>query len=139
MDQIKKYIGGNIRYNMDNLGAKISLNAELNKSILQSGRDNHHAAITMRDETVEVRCFKSSINVDTIISYIEFVRNIAHTVRNKDIKNLTLEQILESKESPRLDTYIYNLKRRKNLVLDRIVKDKIKQEFMTEDLMSRPF
>lgn len=139
MDQIKKYIGSNLRYDMDKLGAKISLNAELNKSILQNGRHNHHAAITMRDETVEVRCFKSSINVDTIISYIEFVRNIAHTVRNKDIKNLTLEQILESKESPRLDTYIYNLKRRKNLVLDRQVKDKIKQEFKTEDLMSRPF
>ena len=139
MDQIKNRISNNMRHDLDTMGAKISLNAELSKSILQSGRENHHAAITMRDETVEVRCFKSSINVDTIISYIEFVRNIAHTVRNKDIKNLTLEQILESKDSPRLDTYIYNLKRRKNLVLDRKVKDKMKQEFKAEDLVSRPF
>lgn len=139
MDRIKNHIGSNMRYNLDNIGAKISLNAELSKSILLSGRENHHAAITMRDETVEVRCFKSSVNVDTIISYIEFVRNIAHTVRNKDIKNLTLEQILESKDSPRLDTYIYNLKRRKSLALDRKVKDKMKQEFKAEDLVSRPF
>ena len=139
MDQIKNHISNNMRYDLDTMGAKISLNAELSKSILQSGRDNHHAAITMRDETIEVRCFKSSINVDTIISYIEFVRNIAHTVRNKDIKNLTLEQILESKDSPRLDTYIYNLKRHKSLVLDRKVKDKMKQEFKAEDLVSRPF
>lgn len=139
MDQIKNRISNNMRYDLDNMGAKISLNAELSKSVLQNGRENHHAAITMRDETIEVRCFKSSINVDTIISYIEFVRNIAHTVRNRDIKNLTLEQILESKDSPRLDTYIYNLKRRKSLVLDRKVKDKMKQEFKAEDLASRPF
>lgn len=139
MDQIKNRISNNMRYAFNAIEAKISINAEMSKSELQSGRDNHHAAITMRDETIEVRCFKSSINVDTIISYIEFVRNIAHTVRNKDIKNMTLEQILESKDSPRLDTYIYNLKRHKNLVLDRKVKDKMKKEFKTEDLVSAQF
>ena len=139
MDQIKNRISNNMQYAFNAMEAKISINAEMSKSELQSGRDNHHAAITMRDETIEVRCFKSSINVDTIISYIEFVRNIAHTVRNKDIKNMTLEQILESKDSPRLDTYIYNLKRHKNLVLDRKVKDKMKKEFKAEDLVSAQF
>lgn len=138
MDQLKNRIGSRLG-EMNDIGAKVSLNAEIGKSYLQDGRMNHHAAITMRDQTIEVRCFKSSINVDTIISYIEFVRNIAHTVREKDIKNMTLEEILASKDSPRLDNYIYNLKRHKNLVLDRKVKDKLKQEFKAEELPTNPF
>lgn len=140
MDQIKKQLVNNIRYNnLNDLGAEITLNARLNKSILQDGRTNHHAAITMRDATVEVRCFKSSIDVDTIISYIELVRNIAHTARNKDIKNMTMEEILASKDSPRLDTYIYKLKRSKNLKLSRKIENSMKKEFKTEDITSQPF
>ena len=114
------------RYTTRGLNSKIKVDIEIGQSPLQDGREWHHSVVTMRENTVEVRCFKSSVDVDTIISYIELVRNIAHTVRNKDIKKMTFKDIVSSKNSPRLDVTLYKLEHLKKIDFNRIVKNKIK-------------
>lgn len=106
-------------------GVKIKAEAEIKPGDLPDGDSSHHSVIAMRRNTIEVRCFKSTLNYKEILAHIEMVRNIAHTVRNTEIKDKSLEEILASKDSPFLDEYIYKLKHKSALKLDRKVKNKI--------------
>lgn len=139
IDNAKCMLAGRLpSYVMSQIG-KMKVTGELTESQIVDGQSEHHAAITMRNETIEVRTFKSTMDVDTIIAYIEFVRNVAHTVRKKDIKDMTLKDILASKDSPALDNYIWKLER-KGLDMSKKVKDKLKYEFTIEDVINNaPF
>lgn len=134
IDNMKTRLANNagIRY-FDGF-SNIKITGKMEPTYIVDGQAEHHAVIAMRDQTIEVRCFKSTIDVDTIISYIEFVRNIAHTVRNKSIKKMTLKDIISSKDSPSLDKYIWNLER-KGLKTDRQVKPSMKYEVSQQELM----
>jgi len=142
IDDIKNYFAGSrIVGNNNSRFKNIVISGELQPTQIVDGHMEHHAVIAMRDHTIEVRCFKSSIDVDTIISYIEFVRNVAHTVRNKDIKNMTLDDILASKNSPMLDQYVWKL-RKKGLKTDKKVKQNLKYKIDQKELieaMNAPF
>lgn len=137
LDNLKDYLAGSQLMTRSQTLKNFKISGEIQPSYIVSGQTEHHAAITMRENTIEVRCFKSSVDVDTIISYVEFVRNIAHTVRNKKIKDMTLQDILGSKQSPHLDQYIWNLKRHGGLSTDRKVKDKLKYQIKQSELADR--
>lgn len=117
--------------NVGVLESGISLKAELTKSPLvlgDRGGDYHHAVIAMRSNTIEVRSFKSTLDVNEFLSYVQFVRNTAHTVRNKSIEKITFQDLLDAKDSPELDEYIRKLKKNKSLKTDKKIKDKIEVE-----------
>lgn len=117
--------------NVGVLESGISLKAELTKSPLilgDRGGDYHHAVIAMRNQTIEVRSFKSTLDPNELLSYVQFVRNIAHTVRNKDITKITFQDLLDAKDSPELDEYIRKLKKNKDFKTDKKIKDKIELE-----------
>lgn len=140
VDDIRNYFASSRVANTDRF-KNITISGELEPTSIVDGQLEHHAVIAMRNQTIEVRCFKSSIDVDTIISYIEFVRNIAHTVRNKDIKKMSLNDILASKNSPMLDNYIWKL-RKKGLNTDKKVKPVIKYKIDQKQLkeaLTAPF
>lgn len=114
IDRAKRTFDQNgILYELQRYTGKIELNGELEKSsvIENTNHENHHAVICQTNKTFEVRAFNSTVNVDTILAYIEFVRNIAHTVRNKDLKKMNIKEILASKDSPYLDKYIWKLEK----------------------------
>ena len=121
-------------------GNKFEINGTLEKSyvIQNSNHENHHAVVCQTDQTFEVRAFNSTIDVDTILAYVEFTRNIAHTVRNKDLDKMNIKEILASKDSPYLDKYIWKLER-KGTKFDRAGSDKIKYKLTAEDLTNTPF
>ena len=137
MDQIKVSSLQSFRYNLDKVNANVTINAELKKSNLQDGREYHHSVITQREHTIEVRCFRSQILPENILAYIQFVRNIAHSVRNKPIKGMTMKDLLASKESPELDCYIQTLEKRNGLALNKQVKDTLKQKIVITQQMAQ--
>ena len=140
VDDIRNYFASSRVVTTDRF-KNITISGELEPTNIVDGQMEHHAVIAMRNQTIEVRCFKSSIDVDTIISYIEFVRNIAHTVRNKDIKQMSLNDILASKSSPMLDNYVWKLKK-KGLNTDKKVKPVIKYKIDQKQLkeaLTAPF
>lgn len=69
------------------------------------GYNNHNVAVNSTDKTIEVRVFKSTIETETVLSRIEFVRNLAHAVRD-NVSDVTFNELLHTKENLYLDNYI---------------------------------
>lgn len=96
------------------------------------GYNNHGVAVNSTDKTVEVRVFKSTIETETVLSRIEFVRNLAHAVRD-NTSNATFTELLHTKDNLYLDNYIrkieLNCKRNKEeFDLEKVNTDEIEVE-----------
>lgn len=92
-------------------------------------QNDHYSAVNLTSKTIEARVFKSTTDYKELLSCIELVRNMAHTVRDEDIKR-TLNDILHTKDNIYLDEYINKVKRlaRKNkqeFDLDKVCDDEI--------------
>ena len=69
--------------------------------------DTHHDAIIETDKTVEIRTFKSLAKTKDILAILEFVRSVAHFVRDeKDVEGKYFSDIIFYKESPHLRKYV---------------------------------
>lgn len=91
--------------------------------------DDHHSAVNSDSKTIEVRVFKATSDYKTMLATAEIVRNIAHAVRDEDIKK-SLDEILHTKDNLYLDEYIQKIKMEcaKNkdpLTLDRVNTDEM--------------
>lgn len=89
-----------------------NVEAEIKCKLKKGGelpRGDHYSAVNTTDHTIETRVFKSSTDYKEILSYIELVRNIAHAVREEDIKR-SLDNILHTKENLYLDEHIRKVK-----------------------------
>ena len=87
---------------------QFNVEAEIKCKLKKGGRIpecDHFSAVNLTGKTIEARVFKSTTDYKEILSYIEFVRNIAHTVREEDIER-TLNDILHTKENLYLDEHI---------------------------------
>ena len=74
--------------------------------------DDHGVAFNERSATYEARIFHSTINPDTILSYIEIMSNFAHTVRDGDPHDKTLDEILHQEDNLYLDKHIKKCRNR---------------------------
>lgn len=90
-----------------------NVEAEIKCKLKKGGRlpeGDHYSAVNLTPKTIEARVFKSSTDYKEILSCIEIVRNMAHTVRDEDIKR-TLDNILHTKDNKFLDEHIARVKR----------------------------
>ena len=74
-------------------------------------REDHSFALIMSGRTVEARIFQSTINYKQVLANIEFMRNLAHAVRDKNVEGKTLEQILATKDGTYLDERVQTVKK----------------------------
>lgn len=81
----------------------------LRKDNTSTPSDNHSYAVILSGPTVEARVFKSTIDYKTVLANIELVRNFAHASRH-DIAELTLDNILHTKDNKFLDEHIQHVK-----------------------------
>ena len=89
-----------------------NVEAEIKCKLKKGGalpRGDHYSAVNLTDDTIETRVFKSTTDYKEILSYIEIVRNIAHTVREEDISK-SLDDILHTKDNLFLDEHIRKVK-----------------------------
>ena len=115
-----------------NYGAKIKTSCELEKKNTAIPYDDHSSAVNSDNRTVEVRVFKSTTDYQQILSYIEIVRNIAHAVRDTDLK-LSLNEILHTKDNKFLDRHIQQVKmecgkKKEKLDLEMVNDNKLTEE-----------
>lgn len=109
-----------------------NVEAEIKCKLKKGGRlpeGDHYSAVNLTSKTIEARVFKSTTDYKEVLSCIELVRNMAHTVRDEDIKR-TLNDILHTKDNLYLDEHIAKVKReaRKDKAefnLDRVCEDSI--------------
>lgn len=109
-----------------------NVEAEIKCKLKKGGelpRGDHYSAVNLTDHTIETRVFKSSTDYKEILSYIELVRNIAHTVREENIKR-SLDDILHTKDNLYLDEHIRKVKmncrrNKEELDLDKVNDDEI--------------
>lgn len=93
-----------------NLNPKIELRKGEITMSAGSG-DTHHDAIIQTYKTIEVRTFKSTIQMEELLATIEFCRCIAHAARNKELTNkTTLGDIIWCKDSKYLPAFIKRMK-----------------------------
>lgn len=85
---------------------------------------DHYSAVNLTSRTIEARVFKSTTDYREVLSYIEMVRNMAHTVREENIER-TFDDILHTKDNQFLDEHISRAK---------LLARKNKQEFNLERL-----
>lgn len=95
-------------YTKDILNAEVEVKCKIKKGGILPDCD-HHSAITMSGNTIEARVFKSTLDYREVLSYIEIVRNIAHSVREENIER-TLNDILHTKDNLYLDEHIQRTK-----------------------------
>lgn len=89
--------------------------------------DDHHTAINERNDTIEARIFKSTLNANTILAYIELMSNFAYMARDGEPEGKTLDEILHTKENLYLDNHILKCRRRE------FKKDKKSIDFKAEN------
>lgn len=90
-----------------------NVETEIKCKLKKGGRlpeGDHYSAVNLTSKTIEARVFKSSTDYKEILSCIEIVRNMAHTVRDEDIKR-TLDDILHTKDNKFLDEHIAKVQR----------------------------
>lgn len=112
-----------------------NIEAEIKCKLKKGGRlpeGDHYSAVNLTPRTIEARVFKSTTDYKEVLSCIELVRNMAHTVRDEDIKR-TLNDILHTKDNKFLDEHIAKAQRqaRKDgaeFNLDRVCEDSINIE-----------
>lgn len=72
---------------------------------------NHHYAIVDTGRTIEIRTFKSTLDVDKILATIQFCRAIAHSARNMKLNSkTTFGDIIHYKEGAQLTQLVQKLK-----------------------------
>lgn len=107
--KIKERITPMIRHDM---GINVEFNIKkgnLPNSIVN--HDNHHYAVVQTAKTIEVRTFKSTLDINTILATIQFCRAIAHAARNITItEKTTFGDIINCKEGPELTELVRKLK-----------------------------
>lgn len=88
----------------------INLKMQLERGGLPSSidsHDNHHYAIVMTRNTIEIRTFRSTIDVDTLLMTIQFCRAVAHASRNLTItEETTFGDIIHCKEGEELTRFV---------------------------------
>lgn len=73
--------------------------------------DNHHYAVVLTNKTIEVRTFKSTLNIAKLLATIQFCRAIAHAARNMKItSNTTFDDIISCKSGDELSLLVQRLK-----------------------------
>lgn len=90
-----------------------NVEAEIKCKLKKGGRlpeCDHYSAVNLTPKTIEARVFKSTTDYKEVLSCIELVRNMAHAVRDEDIKR-TLDNILHTKDNKFLDEHIAKVKR----------------------------
>lgn len=92
----------------------LNINYSISKGKIPStenNRDNHHYAIVLTNKTIEVRTFKSTLDLTQFMANIQFCRVIAHAARNmKTTQKTTFADIISCKESPQLDIIVQKKK-----------------------------
>lgn len=109
-----------------------NVEAEIKCKLKKGGRlpqEDHYSAVNLTRNTIEARVFKSSTDYKQVLANIEIVRNMAHAVREQDIKR-TLNDILHTKDNIYLDELISKTQRNakknnKEFNLDRVCDDEI--------------
>ena len=109
-----------------------NVEAEIKCKLKKGGRlpeGDHYSAVNLTSRTIEARVFKSTTDYKEVLACIELVRNMAHAVRDEDIKR-TLNDILHTKDNKFLDEHIAKVQRqaRKDNAefdLDRVCEDDI--------------
>lgn len=98
---------------LNNTNATRLLTGKINlrKANIYTEHDNlsrdHHDAITLQDRTIEVRTFRSTTDVDKIISIIELCRSIAHSARNLELTDTTtFGDVIFAKDSEKLPVIV---------------------------------
>lgn len=86
-----------------------NIKCQLEKGGTSLAYGDHHSAINSDNKTIEVRVFKATTDYKTMLATAEIVRNIAHAVRDEDIKK-SLDEILHTKDNLYLDEYIQKIK-----------------------------
>lgn len=130
-DKMRDDIKESFRFGYYNADAKL-------KCTLKKGGDvpsgDHYSAINLGDNTLETRIFKSTTDYKTVLANIEIVRNVAHAVREEDIKK-SLNDILHTKDNLYLDNRITEVRRelakegkKVKLNLDKVNDDKLDLE-----------
>lgn len=112
--------------------SKVKLSCEIKKDKFRNLETNHAHAVIITSDTIETRIFRSTTDVDTMMAYLEVVRNCAHFARETDDKK-SLREILHTKENIYLDKYLQqvSMKARKDNAtfdLDKLNEDIIKVE-----------
>ena len=142
IDRTKRMMNGSaLQMNqIAEFGNSFEVNGTLEKSyvVQNTNHENHHAAVCQTNSTFEVRTFNSTIDVDRILAYLEFTRNIAHTVRNKELKKMSMKEILASKDSPYLDKYVWKLEK-SGKSFDRAGAEKLKYKLTAADLTNNEY
>lgn len=90
-----------------------NVEAEIRCKLKKGGRlpeGDHYSAVNLTSRTIEARVFKSTTDYKEVLSCIELVRNMAHAVRDEDIKR-TLNDILHTKDNKFLDEHIARVQR----------------------------
>lgn len=90
-----------------------NVEAEIKCKLKKGGRlpqEDHYSAVNMTSRTIETRIFKSTTDYKEILARIEIVRNVAHAVREEDIKK-SLNDILHTKDNLYLDEHIRKVRR----------------------------
>lgn len=95
-------------------GSGLNIEVKLKRGNLPSSENNHqnhHYAIVQTRRTIEIRTFKSTLDIDRILATIQFCRAIAHASRNMDINTkTTFGEIINCKEGPQLTELVNKLK-----------------------------
>lgn len=135
LDKIKYDIG--CSWSVRQYNAKLKTTCEMEKGSGGIPHDDHSSAVNSDNRTIEVRVFKSTTDYKQILAYIEMVRNIAHAVRDTDLK-LSLNEILHTKDNLFLDEHIQKVKmkcgkEKQTLDLDTINDNKIIAELFDNE------
>lgn len=91
-------------YYARNYNADIEVKATLKKGG-NVPQGDHYSAVNLGMNTIEARIFKSTTDYKQMYANIELVRNLAHAVRDGDIKK-PLNELLHTKDNLFLDEHI---------------------------------
>lgn len=106
-DQLKNNLVNNWTLNAFNVEAE--LKCKLKKGGRVPERD-HNVAVTMSGGTIEARVFKSTTDAKQVLAFIEFMRNIAHAVRD-DNTEVSFDSLIHTKENKFLDNHVRNIRK----------------------------
>lgn len=107
VDKIRESITDNYLVRHYNLETEMKCKLKKGGQLPQG---DHYSSVNLTNKTIEARVFKSTTDYKEVLSYIEMVRNMAHTVRDEDIKR-TFNDILHTKDNLYLDEHIAKVQR----------------------------
>ena len=72
----------------------------------------HRFALELSNNTIEARVFASTIDYKQVLANIEFMRNLAHAVREEEIDGKTFNQIMHTKDNLYLDNLVQDVRKK---------------------------